>query len=337
MTITAFLLRVIRRIGIFNRASQSIVRRKVAKEGSRKRLNRWYNRRNSDEQAIFQNLYCKIFTKEKKKIAEGTWRINFKGKELVLPLRNEYSWLDWDNAISIVGHDPDVKTTYSNLLANDPGIRIFFDIGANYGTHSLLFLSHGINVVSFEPNTGLKKQFDLFCDLNNVRGNMEGYAIGDKTGSVDFWYPENASWLGTIVAEAADSLKGHHNLQKRTVPLITLDGYTEEKGIQPDLVKIDTEGNEINVLKGATRLFDTRKPLVIFESNTQEGRDALWNFFQEKGYTIYDLPFGASNDRTLPKESFFTSASFNFIAVPANYFQQPGRKASTRPIHAEQT
>ncbi len=336
MTITAFFLRIIRRIGILNRGSQSVVRRWVAKKGSRKRLNRWYNRRNSDEQAIFQNLYCKIFTKKKKQIAEGTWLVDFKGKELVLPLRNEYSWLDWDNAISIVGHDPDVKTTYGNLLANNPGIRIFFDIGANYGTHSLLFLSHGIRVVSFEPNTGLKKQFDLFCDLNNVHGNMESYAIGDKTGSVDFWYPENASWLGTIVAEAADSLKGHHNLEKLTGPLMTLDNYTEEKGIQPDLIKIDTEGNEINVLNGATRLIDARKPLIIFESNSPQGREDLWNFFREKSYTIHDLPFGTGVDRTLPKESFFTSASFNFIAVPENYLQVAGRKASMQSAYSEQ-
>lgn len=337
MTITAFVLRVIRRIGILNRFSQSIIRRKVAKEGSRKSLNRWYNRRNSDEQAVFQNLYCKIFTKEKKKIADGTWLVKFKGKELILPLRDAYSWLDWDNAISIVAHDPDVKTTYVNLLANNPEIRTFFDVGANYGTHSLLFLCHGIKVISFEPNTGLKKQFDLFCELNNVRGNMENYAIGDKTGTVDFWYPENASWLGTIVTEAADSLKGHHNLEKLTVPLITLDGYTEEKGIQPDLIKIDTEGNEINVLRGATKLIDNRKPLIIFESNSRQGREVLWDFFLEKGYTLHDLPYGSGVDKTLSMESFITSASFNFIAVPGDYSKLPGRKASTRNIYSEQT
>lgn len=39
-----------------------------------------------------------------------------------------------------------------------------------------------------------------------------------------------------------------------TVPLTTLDGYSERAGIAPNLVKIDVEGAEVAVLRGAQRL-----------------------------------------------------------------------------------
>ena len=333
MTLTAFFLRIIRRIGLLNRGSQSIIRRMLVNERSRKRLNRWYNRRSIDEKAIFQNLYSKIFRSGKKKLTDGTWSIRFNGQVVKLPLRYEYSWLDWDNAVSIIGHDPEIKTTYENLLACNSGIRIFFDVGANYGTHSLLFLCNGISTISFEPNPDLKKQFNFFCDLNNVLGNMESFAIGESIGTIDLWYPENASWLGTIVAEKAKALKEQHRLEKITVPLITLDAYTDEKGVIPDLIKIDTEGNEINVLNGAKRLIDVHKPLIIFESNSLKGREALWTLLLKKGYIMYSLPFGAGVDRMLLKESFFRSSSFNFIAVPENYFREHNKKSlSAHPL-----
>ncbi len=322
MTVTAFYLRVIRRIGLLSRLSQSYIRKRIAGERSRAKLNRWYNRRNSDEKTIFQNLYSKIFREKKMTIKDGTWTVNFRGKELRLPLRNEHSWLDWDNALSIIGHDPDVKMTYDNLLENDPALKVFFDVGANYGTHSLLFLSQGVKTFTFEPNPVLKKEFDLFCDMNNLPGKMESYAIGDKAGMVDFWFPEDATWLGTIVNEAADSLKSHYNLKKITVPLITIDEFTTQKGIQPDLIKIDTEGNEISVLRGATEVIEKAKPLIIFESNrsnSMSGREALWVFFQKRDYQIYNLPFDTGNRQMLTKEAFFISPVFNFIAVPENY------------------
>lgn len=233
-----------------------------------------------------------------------------------MPLRNEECWLDWDNALSILGHDPDIKETYENLL-DTISIKVFFDIGANYGTHSLLFLTQGVQTISFEPNHSLNSHFELLCKANNVTGKMENIAVGEKQGIAKLQFPEDATWLGTIVESEATSLGQAHQLTSIEVPLKTLDQYVQEKMMEPDLIKIDTEGNEINVLAGAKDLLQGKRPFVIFESNNTRGRKDIWNFLDGTGYRINDLPFrkGEMKAGHTPDE-FINSRKLNFIAVP---------------------
>ena len=320
MTITGIFLRIIRRISFIRRFFQAIVRRRMAGERSRPGLNRRYNRFNYDEKAVFQNLFSKIFRHGKNEISDGTWVINFRGRPIQLPLRNRKMWLDWDNAISILGHDPDIKITYENLLDNDPSPKVFFDIGANYGTHSLLFLSQGIKTITFEPNPTLKEEFDEFCRLNNLHGVMENCAVGDRTGIAGLWFTKHDTWLGTIVNSTAELIKKSHELERIEVPLITIDEYAERNRISPDLMKIDTEGSELNVLNGAKRVIESGRPLIIFESNKLGDRQKIWNIFQSYQYNIYKLPYTpGSKDILQSVEQLLESASFNFIAVPQQY------------------
>ncbi|CAA9891487.1 conserved hypothetical protein [Candidatus Methylobacter favarea] len=69
-----------------------------------------------------------------------------------MPLTSERFWLDWDTAVSITGHDIEIKQTYEALIGSSEPPELFIDIGANYGTHSLLFLVHQIKTITFEPN-----------------------------------------------------------------------------------------------------------------------------------------------------------------------------------------
>jgi FkbM family methyltransferase len=318
MTSSAFFLRVIRRVPVLASFAKSIIRKKVAGNTGRKGLNKWYGMLDLDAKAVFQNIFSKIFREKGMEITNGYWSVFFCGKEIKMPLRNEQSWLDWDNAVSIIGHDPDVKQTYENLLCGKPGIRTFFDIGANYGTHSLLFLCNGVHTVSFEPNYSLNENFQLLCRENNVEGRMENYALSDTTGQVNLHFPADATWLGTILDSETTALGESHKMETIEVPMITLDEYAFNNNQFPDLIKIDTEGNEINVLKGATELIKTRRPLIIFESNSGKKRDPIWNYFSNAGYHVCDLPYAKDDRKQIHSaESFIARKEYNFIAVPA--------------------
>jgi hypothetical protein len=61
-------------------------------------------------------------------------------------------WLDWFLALATLGDDSTVKKTYAAIVSSSRKPDLFLDVGANYGTHSLLFLAHGIRTWSFEPN-----------------------------------------------------------------------------------------------------------------------------------------------------------------------------------------
>jgi hypothetical protein len=67
---------------------------------------------------------------------------------------------DWGLSLLVAGHDVEIKETYRYLL-EERKPKLFFDIGANYGTHSLIFLTHGVRTISFEPNLGLRPYFDF--------------------------------------------------------------------------------------------------------------------------------------------------------------------------------
>jgi FkbM family methyltransferase len=101
----------------------------------------------------------------------------------------------------------------------------------------------------------LKKEFYNLCALNQLQGNMENVAVGEKSGMATLWVPHHETWQATIVESEMNELKDKNNLEKIEVPVISVDEYLAKSGLHPDFMKIDTEGNEINGLKGAVLTF----------------------------------------------------------------------------------
>ena len=316
MTTTGVILRIIRKIPLLREIAINSLRRRVLDEKRRLRLNKWYYHLDMDSLSVFQNIFCKIFRNNGTTSSEGFWEVKFRSSKILMPLRPEKMWLDWDSAVSILGHDQDVKETYINLL-NASLVNVFFDLGANYGTHSLLFLSQGIKTVSFEPNNTLNENFEFLCRLNNFKGRMENVALSNSEGEINLYFPENESWLGTIEAGVASDLNTKHKLSILKVPVTTLDKYVLENDIYPDLLKIDTEGNELNVFKGAQTILDKYRPYIIFESNTPKDREEIWDLLTRHDYLVLGLPFKLGMDKNPYDRATFTSLKqFNYIAVP---------------------
>ena len=84
------------------------------------------------------------------------------------------------------------------------------------------------------------------------------------------------------------------------------------------LIKIDTEGAELDVLLGAERIMKTKRPTVIFEENSSDAnRINIYNFFQRANYIICKLPHRIGQSRELSKKDFLSSRHTNFISIPA--------------------
>jgi FkbM family methyltransferase len=318
MRASEFFLRVVRRIGPLNALSQPCIRYMVGNEKHRNSLNRYVNELSDDERAVFQNLSAKAFTSGERSIGDdAVWESAFNEKTVKMPLRTGSMWLDWDNAISIIGHDLEVKRTYERLIRSEYRPNIFFDVGANYGTHSLLFLIQGIRAVSFEPNPECQKEFTGLCELNGVSPEIVSTAVGDRNGNVEFVFPKQKTWLGTMVDSTKDSLLEEHDVERLNVNLIKLDDFVAENKVIPDLIKIDTEGNELNVIKGAESTIRSTQPLIIFEANNLSDRDQLWKVFADLRYAVCDLPFDLMSENVpISVKDFQNHTGFNFIALP---------------------
>jgi hypothetical protein len=103
------------------------------------------------------------------------------------------------------------------------------------------------------------------------------------------------------------------------VPLTSLDHFSAERRVVPDLVKIDVEGGEIGVVHGARGLLASARPIVIFESwRSAPQRHEIFGLFAGLRYTLHEVVVDR-RAKILPYARFLTSPATNFVAQP------PGR------------
>lgn len=281
-------------------------------------LNSIYLKLNPSQRSRFYQGFAKIFRHGSTYSSNGTWKSVFRGKNILMPLRSEQFWLDWDLAVSIVGHDIEVKETYDALFNSSESPELFIDIGANYGTHSLLFLTQNVKTITFEPNRSCHDYFKNACQLNGVTPHLEQVALGENQSFVELSYPENETWLGSTNPEIIKDLASTQKLVKEKVEQKMLDDYFDQIENRKSLIKIDTEGNELAVLRGAVKTIQTSKPNIIFESEDSHDRLQLFNFFAVHNYKIYHLPWKPTEAiQPLASHQFIASLSTNFLAIPA--------------------
>jgi FkbM family methyltransferase len=138
-----------------------------------------------------------------------------------------------------------------------PG-SIVLDIGANLGAYTVLF-AHWVRpagrVYAFEPapesRSGLERQLALNRATAEVTVRAE--AIASASGVRQF----RASGLRGDNRLGPPSLRfgeaGSHSDDAIDVPAISIDDFCAREGIEPDVIKIDVEGAELEALRGARR------------------------------------------------------------------------------------
>ena len=293
----------------------------VQNETARACLNVFYERLSARHKAAFYARFAKLFRHREARLASGRWRVRFRGHRIELPLDPETMWLDWDSALSALGHEPEIKSTYATLIDALPALDCVFDVGANYGLHSLLFLANGIPVVSFEPNPACRDYVERLEALNDVRFSVETIALDASNGHAELCFPNADVWLGTIDPEHVPDLSARFALERIEVTCETLDGYVERTGRMPGLIKIDTEGTELRVLSGARRTLERARPIVIFECWRDHDRSALWRYLNTLGYVIAVLPLTSLGAvAALDESEFSRDVGTNFAALPGERY-----------------
>jgi FkbM family methyltransferase len=170
---------------------------------------------------------------------------------------------------------------YRRLLAELRPGDLIFDIGANEGFKTDLFLRLGARVVAIEPDeTNQSILREKFARFRLVRKPVVivGKAVSDNSRSETMWVDGPGSAVNTLSQKWASALNtnkarhahGHHGLdfaRQRTVETTTLEQLMCAHGM-PMFIKIDVEGYELNVIRGLQRPV----PYLSFEVNLPEFR-----------------------------------------------------------------
>ena len=172
---------------------------------------------------------------------------------------------------------------------------LFIDCGSNYGFYSLYTasLSEKNRIISIEASKNTLDEFTKNLKLNNFNNiNFFNNAVSNSDGEKISFYESVNDW---------ESSQTHNNFEfnsETVVKSIKIDTLIRDKHLDDYMViiKLDVEGNEINVIKGALDLIKKSNPLIIIEFSKYifenlDNIDYLKNFLIQYDYSIYDTNY----------------------------------------------
>jgi FkbM family methyltransferase len=177
--------------------------------------------------------------------------------------------------------EPRERALFAGLV--QPGMTVL-DVGAHAGLYSLI-ASKRVGplgrVIAFEPSPRERERLAAHVRLNKAANVVvEPVALGEEDGEADLFVVD-AEETGCNSLLPGEVGPGH----AVRVPLRSLDGYAIRAGLERvDVIKMDVEGAELSVLRGARALIARTRPVVLCE--IEEARTRPWGY---NGRAIVDL------------------------------------------------
>ena len=162
-----------------------------------------------------------------------------------------------------------------------------FDVGANYGIHTLLYsklVGESGRIFAFEPLPENISDIKRNLAINRIQNvTVVEQAISDTKGVAEFKIATHGG-EGSLI-NIVDS--GHQTGRSLHVVTNTLDDFCSSNNIYPDFIKIDIEGAEGYALKGFDSLISRSYPFFAIDLHTPECDRAAGAFFSRHGYEVY--------------------------------------------------
>lgn len=186
-----------------------------------------------------------------------------------------------------------------------------WDIGGNVGVFALAAAhvsGSGGGVVAVEADPFLASLLQkTVCEPSNsdLRISVLCAAASSEAGIARFLIAARGRSFNSLERSGHRQQAGGSRYVQH-VPTITLDSLLDHFA-RPQVVKIDVEGAEAIVLRGATRILNECRPLFYIEVGAEQNADVMAEF-QRHDYRLYDADTDDARE--------LTQCSFNTLAVP---------------------
>lgn len=214
-----------------------------------------------------------------------------------------------------------VKEVLQKMLNTQKALN-FYDIGAHTGYYSIMaaFLGNGtINTYVFEPLAESSWSLEQSARLNRLENKIKVFriALGEKSGQAKLYVAgAGSTFHKNFLGRPAES--------ERNVGIETLDDLAEKNSLPtPDFIKIDVEGYEFFVLKGAQKTIAHSQPVMLVEiaktlnnfgqNFVNRDFENTFDLLSSWGYRLYAL----EGNKLLPvAKNYSSSGKHMFFCVP---------------------
>jgi FkbM family methyltransferase len=207
---------------------------------------------------------------------------------------------------------------------------VVLDVGANTGFYSLLAtaVNPKVRVRAFEPFRPVYKLLQQHI-LENRNSRIESFelAISDSIGETQLYIPLQGHGLIETSASLNSNFKEQHS-QVLIVKRTTLDQHLANNSIgaaRVGLIKIDVEGHENEVLRGAQITIAKHRPAMVIEVLKILDLEVLNTFLKENGYVSYSIQDG----------KLFLESEVRYIERPESWNHLALPKENSRPAELE--
>jgi FkbM family methyltransferase len=216
----------------------------------------------------------------------GTREVNLLGQAVEIDCQSEvgYYRAAIANGSNVFFRDelPQLMT-FVSLLARG---TTFVDAGANVGAWSVQIASlgeivGGLKVLAFEPHPRTFQRLQRNC-RRFTNASVHNVALSDTARVLEFY---ETTTSGVFSVQASPFNKAASN--PITIQAQPLDSYLQ--GIDNIAIKIDVEGHELEVLRGANDAISRGAVKVVFADGVEEGSFAEFcRILRSNGFSIYD-------------------------------------------------
>jgi FkbM family methyltransferase len=182
-------------------------------------------------------------------------------------------------------HEDESQLWWSRLVARVTEGGAILDIGAFRGEYALAArrVNPDAAIYAFEPNPGAVRELNEACVPRRIE--VIEAAVWSTNGQARFLPQDQGS---RVVRESERASSRLHNDDGNAVSVltITLDSWARDRAVRPALIKIDTEGAETAVFRGAQQVLMCCRPLILCEVLTDEAGATVEEALPD-GYRYY--------------------------------------------------